>query len=135
MLRTASSLPLAGPPACYRASSLAATRTGLPPAGDDKLANTRNTMALRHGHLRSGRTTIEVRGQYRLNCAVLFRRKAVNVADAAVGEMVAHNRCGSLWADLGEPKGVAPYRYWRWRSDWLACPSRMVTHPGSDGTG
>src|SRR5437764_1688311 len=57
MLRTASSLPL------YRASDaglrprpfpgeaasllpglLAATRTGLPPAGDDELTNTKNTM-------------------------------------------------------------------------------------------
>jgi hypothetical protein len=28
---------------------LAATRTGLPPAGDDELTNTKNTMALRHG--------------------------------------------------------------------------------------
>jgi hypothetical protein len=50
MLRTARSLPLAGlltlgfdparfqtePPACYRAP-LAATRTGLTPAGDDEL--------------------------------------------------------------------------------------------------
>jgi hypothetical protein len=28
---------------------LATTRTGLPPAGDDELTNTKNTMALRHG--------------------------------------------------------------------------------------
>jgi hypothetical protein len=60
MLRTASSLPLTGlltlgsdparfqtePPACYRAASLlpgllAATRTGLPRAGDDELTNTK----------------------------------------------------------------------------------------------
>jgi hypothetical protein len=60
MLRTASSLPLTGlltlgsdparfpaePPACYRAASLlpgllAATRTGLPPAGDDELTNSK----------------------------------------------------------------------------------------------
>jgi len=54
MLRTASSLPLAGiltlgsgparfpagPPACYR-GLLAATRTGLPPAGDDELTNSK----------------------------------------------------------------------------------------------
>jgi hypothetical protein len=53
MLRTASSLPLAGlltlgsdparfpaePPACYRV--LAATRTGPSPAGDDELTNSK----------------------------------------------------------------------------------------------
>src|SRR3974390_2825156 len=62
MLRTASSLPLhraldaglrPGPFPDQAASLLpgllAATRTGLPPAGDDELTNTRKHHALRHG--------------------------------------------------------------------------------------